>query len=51
MNQEGLSQMIMHDQLGQKTVLKLNAQMNVPISGNTFFFKIPAGVDVIGKAI
>ena len=51
MGKNGLRQMIMHDQLGQKTVLQLNARMNVPISGSTFFFKIPAGVDVIGKAI
>lgn len=50
MGNNGLQQMIMHDQLGQKTVLKLNAKINVPISGNTFYFKIPAGVDVIGKA-
>ncbi len=51
LDQNGLRQMIMHDQLGQKTVLQLNAKTNVPISGSTFFFKIPAGVDVIGKAI
>lgn len=51
LDKNGLRQMIMHDQLGQKTVLQLNARMNVPISGSTFFFKIPAGVDVIGKAI
>ena len=51
MDLKGMRQMIMHDQLGQKTVLKLNARTNVPISGSTFFFKIPAGVDVIGKAI
>jgi len=51
MDKNGMRQMVMHDQLGQKTVLKLNARTNVPISGSTFFFKIPAGVDVIGKAI
>lgn len=51
MDQNGMRQMIMHDHLGQKTVLKLNARTNVPISGSTFFFKIPEGVDVIGKAI
>lgn len=51
LDQNGLRQMIMHDQLGQKTVLQLNAKTNVPISGSTFFFNIPAGVDVIGKAI
>ena len=51
MDKAGMRQMVMHDQLGQKTVLKLNAKTNVPISGSTFFFKIPAGVDVIGKAI
>ena len=47
----GMRQMIMLDQLGQKTVIKFNTQSNVPISGKTFFFKAPAGVDVIGKAI
>ncbi|MCF6189936.1 MAG: outer membrane lipoprotein chaperone LolA [Cocleimonas sp.] len=46
-----MRQMIMLDQLGQKTVIKLNTQSNVPIAGKTFFFKPPAGVDVIGKAI
>ena len=51
LDKNGLRQMIMHDQLGQKTVLQLNARMNVPISGSTFYFKIPAGVDVIGRAI
>ena len=51
LDQNGLRQMIMYDQLGQKTVLKINAKTNVPINGSTFFFKIPAGVDVIGKAI
>ena len=47
----GMRQMVMHDQLGQKTVVQLNARVNVPISGSTFYFKIPQGVDVIGKAI
>jgi len=46
-----MRQMIMLDQLGQKTVIKLNTQINVPIAGKTFYFKPPAGVDVIGKAI
>lgn len=46
-----MRQMIMHDQLGQKTVVQLNARTNVPIKGSTFYFKIPKGVDVIGKAI
>ena len=46
-----MRQMIMHDQLGQKTVVQLNARTNVPIKGSTFYFKIPQGVDVIGKAI
>ena len=50
-NAGGIRQMIMFDQLGQKTVIQLNVKSNVPISGNTFFFKPPAGVDVIGKAI
>ena len=51
LDNNGLRQMIMHDQLGQRTVLQLNAKTNVPINGSTFFFNIPAGVDVIGKAI
>lgn len=46
-----LRQMVMYDQLGQKTIIKLNTKTNVPIKGNTFYFKIPKGVDVIGKAI
>ncbi len=50
LNSSGIRQMIMFDQLGQKTVIQLNVKSNVPISGNTFFFKPPAGVDVIGKA-
>ncbi|MEE9326231.1 MAG: outer membrane lipoprotein chaperone LolA [Cocleimonas sp.] len=50
LDKQGMRQMIMHDQLGQKTVIQLNAKTNVPIKGSTFFFKIPQGVDVIGKA-
>ncbi len=51
LDSKGMRQMIMHDQLGQRTVIQLNARTNVPIKGSTFFFKIPAGVDVIGKAL
>ena len=51
LDKKGMRQMIMQDQLGQKTVIKLNTQSNVPIPGKTFYFKPPAGVDVIGKAI
>ena len=47
----GMRQMIMQDQLGQKTVIKFNTRSNVPISGKQFYFQPPAGVDVIGKAI
>lgn len=50
LDKSGLRQMIMHDQLGQRTVLQLNVEVNVPISDNMFYFKIPEGVDVIGKA-
>ena len=50
LNKMGIRQMIMFDQLGQKTVIQLNVKNNVPIKGNTFYFKPPAGVDVIGKA-
>ncbi len=49
LNKSGIRQMIMFDQLGQKTVIQLNVKNNIPIKGNTFFFKPPAGVDVIGK--
>ena len=51
MDQKTMRQMNMYDQLGQKTVIQLNARTNVPIKGDTFYFKIPAGVDVVGKAI
>jgi len=51
LDKKGMRQMVMHDQLGQKTVIKLNTQSNVPIPGKTFYFKPPAGVDVIGKAL
>jgi outer membrane lipoprotein carrier protein len=51
LDKRGMRQMVMHDQLGQKTVIKLNTQSNVPIPGKTFYFKPPAGVDVIGKAL
>jgi outer membrane lipoprotein carrier protein len=51
LDKKGMRQMIMLDQLSQKTVIKLNTQSNVPIPGQTFYFKPPAGVDVIGKAI
>ena len=50
LDKNGMRQMIMHDQLGQKTVVQLNAKTNVPISGSTFYFNVPKGVDVIGKA-
>ena len=46
-----MRQMVMLDQLSQKTLIKFNTKTNVPISGKQFYFKIPAGVDVIGKAI
>ncbi|MCK5901517.1 MAG: outer membrane lipoprotein chaperone LolA [Cocleimonas sp.] len=44
----GIRKMIMFDKLGQKTVINLNVKNNVPISGNRFYFRPPAGVDVIG---
>jgi len=44
-----LRQMVMHDQLGQKTILKLDTRLNQPIQGNTFYFEIPEGADVIGS--
>jgi len=50
LNKSGIRQMVMHDQLGQKTVIQLNVKKNVPIKSNTFHFQPPAGVDVIGKA-
>ena len=51
MANKSMRQMIMHDQLGQRTVVQLNVKLNQAISGSTFFFKIPQGVDVIGKAL
>jgi len=50
-DEEGLRQMVMHDQLGQKTILKLDTKINIPVTGDTFFFEIPEGADVIGKII
>lgn len=49
LNESGIRQMVMHDQLGQKTVIQLNVKSNVPIKGDIFHFKPPAGVDIIGK--
>ncbi|MCK5895398.1 MAG: outer membrane lipoprotein chaperone LolA [Cocleimonas sp.] len=43
-----LRQMVMFDKLGQKTVINLNVRNNAPVNGKQFFFKAPAGVDVIG---
>ena len=43
--------MIMYDQLGQRTEITLNTQNNVPIPGQTFYFEPPKGVDVIGKKV
>lgn len=51
LDKRGMRQMIMQDQLGQKTVITFNTKSNVPISGKQFYFQLPAGVDVIGKAI
>ena len=51
LDRKTMRQMVMYDQLGQKTVIQLNARTNVPIKGNTFYFKVPAGVDVIGKVL
>ncbi len=51
MGKKSMRQMNMYDQLGQKTVIQLNARTNVPIKGDLFYFRIPAGVDVVGKAI
>ena len=50
-NNGSIRQMNMFDKLGQKTIVRLNTKSNVPISGNMFTFKPPAGVDVIGKAL
>jgi outer membrane lipoprotein carrier protein len=43
-----LRQMVMFDKLGQKTVINLNVRNNAPVSGKQFYFRPPAGVDVIG---
>jgi len=49
-SQGKLRNMVMYDQLGQRTEITMNTQNNVPISGKTFYFQPPKGVDVIGKA-
>lgn len=52
LNKAGLlKQMVLYDHIGQKTVITFNAKANVSISDNQFNFKLPAGVDVIGKPI
>lgn len=51
LDKNGMRQMNMHDQLGQKTIVRLNTKQNVPINGSLFTFTIPKGVDVIGKAM
>lgn len=49
MDKQGhLRQMVMYDQIGQKTVITFNAKTNVNVAQNTFAFTPPAGVDVIG---
>jgi len=50
-DKQSIRHMVLYDQLGQKTMIQLNAKTNVPIKGSTFFFKVPEGVDVIGKAL
>lgn len=45
----GMRNMVMYDQLGQRTEISMNTQSNVPIKGSTFFFQPPKGADVIGK--
>ena len=47
-SQGGLRQMVMFDKLGQKTVINLNIRNNTPINSKQFYFRPPAGVDVIG---
>lgn len=51
LDSKGLRQMNMLDQLGQKTVVRLSLKANVPMKSNLFTFKVPEGVDVIGKAL
>ncbi len=52
LDQKGLlKQMNLLDQLNQKTVVKLNARINTPINMSLFTFKVPKGVDVIGKPL
>jgi len=51
MDAKGIRKMIMLDQLGQKTVINLNVKNNAPVNGSNFYFKPPAGVDVIGKPL
>ena len=47
-NGSNIRQMIMLDQLGQKTRIFLNTRSNQNISPSQFRFRPPAGVDVIG---
>ena len=47
-----LSSMEMQDKLGQETRISFTkVKRNIPLNPNIFIFKIPRGVDVIGKAI
>jgi len=48
-NGANVRQMIMMDQLGQKTRIFLNTRSNQKINPNMFRFRPPAGVDVIGR--
>ncbi len=44
-------QMELHDQFGQKTVIRFeDMKTNLPLSGSEFQFEAPPGVDVIGVA-
>lgn len=52
MNKTGsLKQMVLYDHIGQKTVITFTAKENVNINASQFTFKLPKGVDVIGKPI
>jgi outer membrane lipoprotein carrier protein len=51
LDQDGVAQMELHDQFGQRTVISLhNVRTNIEIDPDRFKFEPPAGTDVINAA-
>lgn len=48
-NAGNVRQMVMYDQIGQETVLTINARANVQINPQQYNFVPPAYVDVVGR--